>query len=124
MSQRLARLEELLLREFANLLQREVRDPRLRNVVPTRVELSPDFRHAKVFVSVLNEEMQRQEAIRALERAEGFLRRELAHRLNLRVTPELQFLLDRGAEHSQRIATILEELQRQSRSDREGGETQ
>jgi ribosome-binding factor A len=124
LSQRLARLEELLLREFANLLQREVRDPRLRNVVPTRVELSPDLRHAKVFVSVLNEEMQRQEAIRALERAEGFLRRELAHRLNLRVTPELQFLLDRGAEHSQRIATILEELQRQSRSDREGGETQ
>ena len=61
-------------------------------------------------ISVLGSDEQRQEAIEGLRHAKGFLRTELAHRLRLRTTPELVFELDRGAEHSQRIADILESL--------------
>ncbi len=119
MSQRLARLEELLVRELANLLQHQVRDPRLRNVGVTRVELSADLRHLRVYVSVVNDEVDRQQLLRGLGRARVFLRRELAHRLDLRVTPELHFQVDRGPEHSQRIHALLAELAGSRPSDSE-----
>jgi ribosome-binding factor A len=69
--------------------------------------VSSDFRHADVHVSVLGPESDREQAIAGLTSARGFLRRELARRLSLRVTPELKFHLDRGAEHSQRIEELL-----------------
>ena len=66
--------------------------------------------HATVLVSALGTEEQRRAAVEGLSRARGFLRRELAHRLSLRTTPELRFELDRGAEHSQRISDLLDGL--------------
>jgi ribosome-binding factor A len=92
------------------LIQREMRDPRVALVTVTRVEVSSDFSHASVHVSALGSEDARAQALAGLESARGFLRRELARRLSLRVTPELRFFLDRGAEHSQNISSLLDRL--------------
>jgi len=110
MSQRTQRIGDLIRAELATLLQREVRDPRVGLATVSHVEVSRDLRYAMVRVSVLGEESQRTAAVEALEHAKGFLRRELARRLSLRVTPELRFVLDRGAEHSQAISSLLDEL--------------
>ncbi len=112
MSRRTGRVGDLIRAELSDLLLRHVRDPRVRLVSVTDVEVSPDLRHAVVKVSVLgDEEEQRLETIEALRHARGYLRTELARRLRMmRVTPELIFELDRGAEYSQRISEILESL--------------
>jgi len=107
MSQRTLRIGDQLRAELSQLLLREVRDPRVRLATISHVEVSADASHALVRVSALGDEPQRLAVIEGLERAKGFLRRELAHRLSLRTTPELRFVLDRGAEHSQRINEIL-----------------
>lgn len=110
MSQRLDRLADLVRAELAALMQREMRDPRVALATVTRVDLSRDLGHALVHVSALGSEEQRSGAVAALDHARGFLRRELAQRLSLRTTPELKFVLDRGAEHSQRISDLLDDL--------------
>jgi ribosome-binding factor A len=111
MSRRTDRLSDLLRAELSELILREIKDPRIKLVSLTGVEVTSDLRRAIVRVSVLlSEEPQREEAVEALRHARGFLRTELARRLRTRVTPELVFELDRGAEHSQKISDLLESL--------------
>lgn len=111
MSRRTDRVGDLLRQELAHLLIHRVRDPRVQLATVTQVDVSPDLHRATVRISVLGEEEQRLAAVAALDHARGFLRSELAHRLEgLRMVPELVFELDRGAEHSQRISDLLEEL--------------
>jgi ribosome-binding factor A len=110
MSRRTDRLSDLLRAELSELILREIKDPRIKLVSLTGVDVTSDLRRAVVRVSVLGEESQREEAVEALRHARGFLRTELAHRLRTRVTPELVFELDRGAEHSQKISDLLESL--------------
>jgi ribosome-binding factor A len=109
-SRRTDRVSDLLRAELSDLLLREIHDPRVKLASVTAVEVTPDLRRALVRISVLGDDAQRQEAIDGLRHAKGFLRKELAHRLRTRATPELVFELDRGAEHSQRISDILEGL--------------
>jgi ribosome-binding factor A len=116
MSQRTDRVGDQIRRELSELIQREMRDPRVSLVTVTQVEVSADFRHANVRVSALGAEDARAGALKALESARGFLRRELAQRLSLRVTPELRFFLDRGAEHSQHISSLLDRLREDGES--------
>lgn len=110
MSQRTQRVGDLIRSELAELLRRQMHDPRVGLATVSRVEVSADLRHANVKVSVLGEPEEREEAVRALVHARGYLRRELAGRLSLRTTPELHFSLDRGAEHSQKISELLDRL--------------
>jgi len=110
MSQRTQRVGDLIRRELAELFRRDLRDPRVRLASVTAVEVSRDLSIADVRVSVLGDEAEREAAVAALIHARGFLRRELAHRLSLRSTPALRFHLDRGAEHSQKIASLLDGL--------------
>ena len=111
MSQRTERLGDLIRAELSELLRSEMRDPRVALAAVTAVEVSADLAHATVKVSALGDEAARQETVRALIHARGFLRRELARRLDLRLTPELRIELDRGAEYSQRISDLLDSLQ-------------
>ena len=110
MSRRTGRVADLLRAELSDLLLREVKDPRVKLASVADVDVSPDLRRAVVRISALGDEAERVATIEALRHARGFLRSELARRLTLRTTPELVFELDRGAEHSQRIAEILESL--------------
>ncbi len=110
MSQRTDRVDDLLRSELASIIQREMHDPRVALTTVSRVTVSRDLSHAEVLISVLGEDDRRQESLAALVGAKGYLRRLLSQRLRLRTVPELEIKLDRGAEHSQRINEILEEL--------------
>jgi len=111
MSRRTDRVADVVRAELSDLLLTAVHDPRIRLVTVTQVSITPDLRRAIVKVSALGEETEREAAVAGLQHARGFLRTELARRLKtMRVTPELVFELDRGAEHSQKISDLLESL--------------
>lgn len=115
MSQRTARLDELLREEISEIVRREVDDPRVGFVTITDVEVSPDLRHASVWVSVIGSVEQRRQALRALGHAMPFVRSRLG-RLRLKRIPELHVKEDDSAERGTRVLRILEAIE-------QGGET-
>ena len=88
----------------------ELKDPRVRDVTVTYVEVSADLRPAKVHVSVMGDETRQQLSLRGLQNAAGFLQAKIADRLDIRYTPRLSFLLDQGVQHSIAISQILQEV--------------
>lgn len=112
MSQRTDRVDELLRQEIGAILAREVADPRIGFATVTDVETTRDLSHAKVWVSVIGDTAERRETLDALERAMGFVRRELGVRLRLRRIPALHVELDASMEHGTRVLQILDELER------------
>jgi ribosome-binding factor A len=109
-SRRQRRVAQQIHRELGQLLLREVRDPRLAEVTITEVRVTPDLLLARIYFSVLGEAEAKQEAMAALERANGFFRSQLAERLSLRFVPELTFMLDKSAEYGQRIDQLLDQI--------------
>jgi ribosome-binding factor A len=105
--------------ELSDLLRTRVKDPRVGFASITRVEVSGDLRHARVFVSVLGSENEQEDTIRALKHATGFLRHELASRLTLRFMPELVFKLDTSIQEGARILDLIHksEMEHQSIND-------
>jgi ribosome-binding factor A len=104
------RLGELILAEISTLMRREIKDPRIGFVTFTRVEMSDDLRHAKVFVSSIGAEAEKARALQGLTSATGYVRRHLGRALHLRFIPELSFLLDDSLEHGAKIAQLLRQL--------------
>ena len=88
----------------------EVRDPRVKDVTVTRVEMAPDMRSATVHVSVMGSPAREQLALRGLANAAGFLQSRIADRIETRYTPRLRFELDAGVKHSLEIARVLGEV--------------
>ena len=113
--ERMKRVNEACREALGEIVQREVKDPRVSFVTVTRVEVSPDLRVAHVWLSILGSREESDTAMAALEKARGFMRRELGRRVRLRYTPELFLHRDLGAEASQRVQEMLHELE-------EGGE--
>jgi ribosome-binding factor A len=109
-TQRTARLDELLREEISGILRRDVDDPRIGFVTITDVEVTPDLRHANVWVSLIGEGSDRRAQLRALKRALPFVRRRLGE-LRLKRIPELHLKEDRTAERGTRVLRILEELE-------------
>jgi len=107
---RTRRVGEQIQRELAELLQREVKDPRVAGVTVTAVEVSRDLAHAKVYVSRMTGETDWQETLAGLGRAAGFLRRELGRRLTMRSVPELRFLRDRSIEEGARLSELIDRV--------------
>src|SRR5918998_6550792 len=110
---RQARVAEMIKRELAEILQRDMRDPRLALVTVTEVEVTPDFTEAKIFVSAIGDEAKKAEALKALQGASGFLRGRLGHRIELRTVPALQFRYDTGLERGARMFELLREEERE-----------
>lgn len=106
-SQRLARIDHEIQRILGNLITQGLRDPRLGFVTVTRVEVTDDLRHCKVFVSIIGDRHQARQSLDALEGAAKFLRGELGHRIDLRHTPELIFVEDRSTERAIALAKTL-----------------
>ena len=110
------RVAELIQSELANMVMRDVKDPRVRNVVITRVEMSPDLRVAKVYFSRYGENQgnleEVEEGLRGFERASGFLQKKLAERLGLKSTPKLKFFTDRGLAYSDEIERLLSDVKK------------
>ena len=107
------RVGEEIAHEINAMLAGELKDPRLEgNVVVSEVRVQPDMKHARVFVSMQASSKEQNDAIKALEHAAGFIRRELVERLQLRRLPELHFVLDQSQEYSERIEKLLKEMKK------------
>jgi ribosome-binding factor A len=112
MTRRSERVNELLREEISFIVQRQLKDPRLGGLISiTEVETSPDFRHARVFVSVLGSDDERESSLTALNAAASYIRRELRGRLeSLRYMPELSFRADRSIERGAQISALLDQV--------------
>jgi len=109
-TQRSARIADQIQRELAGIVRTELRDPRVGSLVTlTGVELSRDQSHAKVFFTVLGAPSDVDGALEGLQRAAGFLRSELAHRLSTRSVPELHFHYDESVERGMRLSKLIDE---------------
>lgn len=107
------RIGEEIAHEINAMLAGELKDPRLEGmVVVSEVRVQPDLKHARVFISVRGSNQEQTDAIKALEHASGFIRRELVERLQLRRVPELHFSLDLSQEHVERIEQLLKEMKK------------
>jgi ribosome-binding factor A len=107
------RVAEEIAHEINAMLAGELKDPRLEgSVTASEVRVQPDMKHARVFISVQGSEKERVDAIKALEHASGFIRRELGERLQLRRLPELHFTLDLSQEQVERIEQLLKEMKK------------
>lgn len=95
---------------LSELLLREVADPRLHYITITDVELDPELQYARVYVNALGDEDRQADVMEGLERARGFLRREVGKRVRLRKTPELEFRWDHTLERSERINKLIASL--------------
>ena len=106
-SNRLMRINEEIQKELSAMI-RNLKDPRVQDTMIsiTRVETTPDLRYAKVYVSFLQED-RAAEALKGLKSASGYLRRELGHALQLRYTPELQFIADDSIAYGAHILEVL-----------------
>lgn len=111
------RVGEEIAHEINAMLAGELKDPRLEvSVVASEVRVQPDMKHARVFISVKGTNKEQSDAIKALEHASGFIRRELVERLQLRRVPELHFTLDLAQEHVERIEQLLKEMKKDNPS--------
>ena len=112
MSTRQEKVEELLKAEISDMIRRELKDPRIGFVTITDVEVTPDMRFAKVFVSVLADEDERRANLKALQSGAKFMRGELGKRIRMRTIPELEFRLDNSAEQGTRIFELLQKIKK------------
>lgn len=106
---RQARVGEMIKRDLAEILRREMRDPRLAMVTITSVDVSRDFTLAKVFISTIGTPQEKVAALRALQGAAGFLRGHLGKMLELRTVPTLLFRYDTGIERGVRLFELLKQ---------------
>ena len=109
---RLERLNDAFQEELSLLLLREVKDEAISFVTIREVEITSDYSYAKVYYTCLNES-KKEETEKALERAKGFLRRELSHKFNIYKTPELRFIYDQSDEYGKHIDELIEKVNEQ-----------
>ena len=114
---RLDRINEELKRELSNIINYEVKNSNITGMVSvTGVKITPDFRYAKVSVSILNSKNVKQ-TLAGLKAASGFIRSRIAEKINLRITPELVFELDESLKYGERIDKILNEITKDWKKD-------
>ena len=111
MTRRIERVNHLIRQEISELLQRQVKDPRLGSFVTiTEVETSPDLKYARVFITRMGTEQEKKETLSRLAAASGFFRRELAGRLRLRRIPELNFQWDDSIERGVHLLQLIDQV--------------
>jgi len=98
-------------KELSNIIRGEIKDPRIHPMTSVMaVEVAPDLKTCKAFISVLGSEESKQSTIKGLKSAEGYIRRELARTLNLRNTPEIKFVLDQSIEYGVNMSKKIDEV--------------
>lgn len=110
MSERLARVRKNIKEEVGMMLELEIKDPRIGFVTITDVDISADLRHCKIFFSALGGAKKREKALAGLQSARGFIRGELGKRLQMKYTPDIEFIYDTSVEKGFRIAEILNKI--------------
>jgi ribosome-binding factor A len=110
LSRRALKAAEVVREVVSMAILTELKDPRIRDVTVTYVEVSPDLRYAKVHVSVMGDETRQHLSLQGLRSAAGFLQSKLGKRVETRYTPRIEFLLDQGVKKSIEVARILKEV--------------
>jgi ribosome-binding factor A len=116
MSARNQRIADQIQRELSEIIRLELRDPRVRLVTLTGVELAADLSHAKVYFSTLETAGDVAAVTSGLQRAAGFLRSELSRRLTVRTVPQLHFAFDHSLERGNRLSALIDEAARQPKA--------
>jgi len=116
MTTRQERVEELIRERVSQILHEKVSDPRIGFVSITMVKVSPDLADANIHVSILGDEKQKNDSMQGLHSATSFIRGELGHNLELRLTPKLNFIRDDSLEKGSRVLTIMNRLEKQDES--------
>lgn len=107
---RLGRINEELKKEISSIISFELKDPNLTGLISvTRAQITPDLKYAKIYVSILNAKSN-EKTMKALQDSSGFIRTEIAKRINLRITPQIIFELDDSLEYGAKIESILKEI--------------
>ena len=98
-------------KELRSILRMEIKDPRIAAMTSvTGAQVAPDLKTCKVYISVLGDDRAKEDTLRGLRSAEGFIRRLLARNLNLRNTPELSFVLDQSIEYGVHMSKLIDEV--------------
>ncbi|CAM3423195.1 30S ribosome-binding factor RbfA [Bacillus sp. ISL-47] len=116
MSLRANRVGEQMKKELGEIIGRKIKDPRVGFVTVTDVQVTGDLQQATVFISVLGDEEQRENTLRGLAKAKGFIRSEIGQRIRLRKTPEILFEFDESIDYGNRIESLLHQIQDEGRS--------
>ena len=102
-----------VLKELSMIIRQEIKDPRIHMMTSvTDVEVAPDLKTCKAYISVMGNDEEKKNTIAGLRSAEGYIRRQLAKRLNLRNTPEIQFKLDQSIEYGVTMSRLIDEVNR------------
>ncbi|WP_080846406.1 30S ribosome-binding factor RbfA [Cytobacillus gottheilii] len=117
MSLRSNRVGEQMKKELGEIIGRKIKDPRVGFVTVTDVQVTGDLQQATVYISVLGDEEQRENTLRGLAKAKGFIRSEIGQRIRLRKTPEILFEFDESIDYGNRIESLLHQIQDEQRSD-------
>jgi len=105
------RINEEVMRELSNIIRGGIKDPRIHPLTSVvSVEVAPDLKTAKAYISVLGDEKAQQDTLAGLKSAEGYIRRELAHSVNLRNTPQITFIMDQSIEYGIRMSQMIDEV--------------
>lgn len=109
-------------RELSQIIRSEIKDPRIHPLTSVvAVEVTPDLKYCKTYISVLGDEEAGKATIEGLRSAASFVRRELAHRVNLRNTPEIKFILDQSIEYGVNMSKLIDEVTKDLHDDEEEG---
>ena len=107
-------------RELSNIIRGGIKDPRVAPMTSVvSVEVAPDLKTCKAYISVLGDEEAQQNTVKGLQSAEGYIRRELAHTLNMRNTPEIRFVLDQSIEYGIMMSKKISEVTKDIKDDEE-----
>ena len=107
------RINSEVLKELSRIISREIKDPRISPMTTVvAVEVAPDLKTCKAYISVLGDEKAQSDTIKGLQSAEGYIRRELARTINMRNTPEITFVLDQSIEYGVNMSKKIDELTR------------
>lgn len=113
MGHRVNRVGEQMKKELGDIISRKIKDPRIGFVTVTDVEVTGDLQQAKVYISVLGDDEQKENTLKGLAKAKGFIRTEIGQRIRLRKTPELIFEFDESMAYGNRINSLIHELKRE-----------
>ena len=102
-------------KELSNIIRNEIKDPRISPMTSVvSVEVTPDLKYCKAYISVLGDEQQQKDTIDGLKSAEGFIRKQLAHSINLRKTPQLTFIADQSIEYGIHMSHMIDEVNKKN----------
>ena len=105
------RINGEVLKELSNIIRSEIKDPRINPMTSVvAVEVAPDLKTCKAYISVLGDDKSQQDTITGLKSAEGYIRRQLARTVNLRNTPEIRFILDQSIEYGINMSKLIDEV--------------